>query len=62
MNCVGNGSAMICAFATGLLVTAVNENGEVDTKADEDRAKSNRHHVQPMKNEQTGSKSEEATK
>ena len=45
---------MIDAFIARLLVTAKNQNREVDSQPDQDRAESDRHHVEFMKNEEAG--------
>ena len=52
---------MIGPFIARLLVTAENQNREVDSEPDEDRAESDRHHVELVENQKTGGERDETT-
>src|SRR5215203_3432737 len=53
---------VIFAIVARLLITAENQNGEVDAETDEDRAKTDRHHVELAKNQESGRERDEAAK
>ncbi len=62
MNGIGDCNAMCIAFVSRLLIAPVNQNGEINAEADQNRAKADRHHVEAMKNQETGGQSNQATK
>ena len=53
---------MIGAFIARLLVTAENQNREIDSEPDQNRAESDRHHVEPVENQEADRERDQAAK
>ena len=62
MNGIGNSNAMFVAFVSRLLIAPVNQNGEINAEPNQNRAKTDRHHVEAVKNQEASGESNQTTK
>ncbi len=57
-----NRRGVLTPFVSRLLIAAEDQDGKIDTEADENGAHSDRHHVELVEDEETGGERDEATK